>query len=235
MFRTKWFLVATALAVPLAVAPAALAAPPSPPTIPGADPLKPTILCNNLQGGLCPGTPKGDTLIGGQEVDRIFGLGGDDDIEQNLVFVAGASDEAHGGPGRDCIDGGGGVSRQFGDEGDDNVPCEFTAFVDPQAALTSGPGPDIVHGGTGDDSMDGIFDSDKLHGDEGDDLINDPYPLDRDELYGGPGNDILNAADLGNDDIVDGDGPFLGNTSRDEPRGEGGYEETGENRDFDTC
>ena len=147
---------------------------------------------------------QGDTLIGGQGVDRIFGVGGDDDIEQNLVFVSGASDEAHGGPGRDCIDGGGGVSRQFGDQGDDNIPCEFTAFVDPQAALTSGPGPDIVHGGTGNDSMDGIFDSDTVYGDAGNDLINDPYPNDQDKEYGGPGDDVLNASDLGNDDLVDG-------------------------------
>lgn len=234
MLSPKWFAAAVVLAVPLAVAPMAFAAP-EPPTIPGIDPLKPVFACNNLQGGLCVGTPKGDTMIGGQEVDRIFGVGGDDDIEQNLVFLSGASDEAHGGKGRDCIDGGGGTSRQFGDEGDDNIPCEFTAFVDPQAALTSGPGPDIVHGGTGDDSMNGIFDSDELYGDTGDDLINDPYPLDRDELYGGPGNDILNAADGGNDDVVNGDGPFAGDTSLENPRPEEGDQDTGRNDDSDTC
>ena len=151
------------------------------------------------------------------------------------VLLFGASDEAHGGKGRDCIDGGGGVSQQFGDEGDDNIPCEFTAFVDPQAALTSGPGPDIVHGGTGNDSMDGIFDSDKLYGDTGDDLINDPYPLDKDELYGGPGNDTLNAADGSGDDIINGDGPFLGDSSQENPKGKGGSKDTGKNKDVDTC
>jgi hypothetical protein len=234
MFRPRLFAVAVALALPLAIAPSALAQDTTP-TIPGVNPLKPIFLCNNLLGGTCIGTPRGDTLIGGQGVDRIFGVGGDDDIEQNLVFVSGASDEAHGGLGRDCIDGGGGTSRQFGDEGDDNVPCEFTAFVDPQAALTSGPGPDVVHGGTGNDSMDGIFDSDKLYGDQGNDLINDPYPLDRDELYGGPGSDTLNAADGGNDDIIDGDGPYLGDTSLKNPTGGNLKQGGGSTSDVDTC
>ncbi|MFC5061023.1 calcium-binding protein [Actinomycetospora atypica] len=202
MIKKRWIAVAaTTIVIPLTAAGAMASAAP---VIPPTNPLKPVILCNNLQGGTCNGTPQSDTLIGGQLVDHIFGGAGDDDIEQNLIFLQGASDDAHGGPGRDCIDGGGGNSLQFGDDGDDNVPCEFTAFVDPEAALTSGPGDDTVHGGRGNDSMDGIFDSDTLYGDEGDDLINDPFLNDQDKEYGGPGNDVLNASDLGNDDIVDG-------------------------------
>jgi hypothetical protein len=212
MITTRWIAVAAAtLVLPLtAAAPAAFAAAPvaphaaPAPPIPPTDPLKPVIVCNDLLGGTCLGTPRSDTLIGGQSVDHIFGGAGDDDIEQNLVFLSGSSDDAHGGPGRDCIDGGGGVSQQFGDDGDDNVPCGFTAFVDPEAALTGGPGKDIEHGGNGNDSLDGIFDSDTLYGDAGNDLINDPYPFDQDKEYGGPGDDVLNASDGGNDDLVDG-------------------------------
>jgi hypothetical protein len=217
MIKTLWIAVAAAtLVIPLAAAsPMASAAPAAPaipnagpaaaaPPLPPTNPLKPVILCNGLNGGTCTGTPDSDTLIAGQKIDHIFGGAGDDDIEQNVIFLQGSSDDAHGGPGRDCIDGGGGDSQQFGDDGDDNVPCEFTAFVDPQAALTGGPGDDTEHGGNGNDSLDGIFDSDTLYGDAGDDLINDPYPNDQDKEYGGPGNDVLNASDAGNDDIVDG-------------------------------
>ena len=174
MIKTRWIAVAAAtLVLPLAAAnPMAFAAPATPviphaapaPPLPPTDPAKPVTLCNNLQGGACTGTPRSDTLIGGQLIDHIFGGAGEDDIEQNLVFLQGSSDDAHGGPGRDCIDGGGGDSQQFGDDGDDDVPCEFTAFVDPEAALTSGPGDDTIHGGRGDDSMDGIFDSDTMYG-----------------------------------------------------------------------
>lgn len=196
MRTSRWIAIATAaLVIPLGATTAALAAPVAP---------GPVNLCNGLQGGTCVGTPGNDTLIGGQLVDRIYGEAGDDDIEQNLIFLQGASDFAYGGPGRDCIDGGGGNSQQFGGDGDDNRPCEFTAFVDPEAALTSGPGDDTVHGGNGNDSMDGIFDSDTLYGDAGNDLINDPFLNDQDKEYGGPGDDVLNASDAGNDDLVDG-------------------------------
>ena len=153
MIKKRWIAVAaTTIVIPLTAAGAMASAAPA--ALPPTNPLKPVILCNNLQGGTCNGTPKSDTLIGGQLVDHIFGGAGDDDIEQNLIFLQGASDDAHGGPGRDCIDGGGGNSQQFGDDGDD--------------------------------------------------LINDPFLNDQDKEYGGPGNDVLNASDLGNDDIVDG-------------------------------
>lgn len=56
--------------------------------------------------------------------------------------------------------------------------------------------------------LSGITDDDTLLGGEGNDLIEDPAPLDSDKLFGGPGNDTLNAKDGDGRDIVDG-GPGI--------------------------
>ncbi len=158
----------------------------------------------NCDGGRCEGTDGRDTIVALNNPDRIFGKGGDDDIELDAVFPSGSSDVAFGGPGRDCIDGGGGGDLMVGGPGDDNRPCEFTAFVDPQAALTGGPGNDRIEGGPGDDSMNGIFDDDTLLGGTGNDFLRDTSPSDEDRLFGGPGSDTLDARDGGGDDLVDG-------------------------------
>ncbi len=166
-------------------------------------------------GGRCEGTPDNDTIVASNKPEQIFGNGGDDDIELDAVFLSGSSDVADGGPGRDCIDGGAGGDLIIGGEGDDNRPCEFTAFVDPLAALTGGPGDDTIDGGPGDDTMNGIFDDDTLLGGTGNDLLRDPSPLDKDRLFGGPGRDTLDATDQDGDDLVDG-GPGDDDCSGDE-------------------
>jgi Ca2+-binding RTX toxin-like protein len=74
----------------------------------------------------------------------------------------------------------------IGGPGDDNVPCEFSAFVDPEAALTGGPGNDRIYGGPGDD------------------LLRDTSPDDKDKLFGGLGNDTLEATDDVGANLVDG-------------------------------
>ena len=119
-------------------------------------------------GGRCEGTPDPDTIVASNKPERVFGNGGDDDIEL-AAFPSGSSDVADGGPGRDCIDGGAGGDLMVGGPGDDNRVCEFTAFVDPQAAMTGGPGDDWIDGGPGDDTMNGIFDNDTLVGGPGSD------------------------------------------------------------------
>jgi Ca2+-binding RTX toxin-like protein len=156
------------------------------------------------EGGRCEGTQDKDTLIGNNATQRFVALGGDDDIELDEIFTSGSGDAAFGGEGRDCIDGGAGNDLMVGGPGDDNRPCEFTAFVDPQAGLTGGPGDDTIHGGDGNDSMNGIFDDDKLFGGPGDDLLRDTSTGDKDRLFGGPGNDTLDARDGVGADLIDG-------------------------------
>jgi Ca2+-binding RTX toxin-like protein len=156
------------------------------------------------EGGRCEGTEGKDTIVANNATQRVVALGGDDDIELDAIFTSGSGDTAFGGEGRDCIDGGAGNDLMIGGPGDDNRPCEFTAFVDPQAGLTGGPGDDTIMGGPGNDSMNGIFDDDTLHGEAGDDFLRDTSVGDKDRLYGGEGNDTLDATDGPGDDLIDG-------------------------------
>jgi Ca2+-binding RTX toxin-like protein len=159
------------------------------------------IVCERAK---CDGTQEKDTIVGDQSTQRVIALGGDDDIELDANFTSGSGDIAHGGEGRDCIDGGAGNDVMIGGPGDDNRPCEFTAFVDPQAGLTGGPGDDTIYGGPGNDSMNGIFDDDTLYGGTGDDLLRDTSVRDEDRLFGEAGNDTLDARDGDNLDLIDG-------------------------------
>jgi hypothetical protein len=156
------------------------------------------------EGGRCEGTDDADTIVANNATQQVFGFGGDDDIELDAIFTSGSGDTAFGGEGRDCIDGGAGNDLMIGGPGDDNRPCEFTAFVDPQAALTGGPGDDTIVGGPGNDSMNGIFDDDTLFGGTGNDFLRDTSPGDKDRLFGGPGDDILDARDGDGGDLIDG-------------------------------
>ena len=155
-------------------------------------------------GGRCEGTDNADTIVANNATQQVFGFRGNDDIELDVIFTSGSGDFGFGGEGRDCIDGGAGNDQMFGGPGDDNRPCEFTAFVDPQAALTGGPGDDSIFGGPGNDTMNGIFDDDRLFGDAGDDLLRDPSAADKDQLFGGAGNDTLDARDGDGDDFIKG-------------------------------
>jgi Ca2+-binding RTX toxin-like protein len=152
----------------------------------------------------CDGTQERDTIVGDQSTQHVVALGGDDDIELDANFTSGSGDRAFGGEGRDCIDGGAGNDLMVGGPGDDNRPCEFTAFVDPQAGLTGGPGDDTILGGPGNDTMNGIFDDDLLRGGTGDDLLRDTSVRDEDRLFGEAGNDTLDARDGDNGDLIDG-------------------------------
>ena len=158
----------------------------------------------NCDGGRCEGTDGDDTIVASNKAERVFAKAGNDDIELDAAFPGGSSDDAFGGRGRDCIDGGGGADLMVGGPGNDNRPCEFTAFVDPEAAMTGGPGNDTIKGRGGDDSMNGIFDDDMLRGGAGDDLVQDPSPDDEDTLRGGPGRDTLDATDGDGNDVVRG-------------------------------
>ena len=156
--------------------------------------------------GTCEGTDGNDTIVASTGSETVIAKAGDDDVELDAAIAVGGDDVAFGGPGRDCIDGGAGADLMLGEDGDDNRPCEFTAFVNPRAALTSGPGDDRVEGGPGNDSMDGISGSDTLIGNDGDDLIEDFQTGDSDMLLGGQGTDSLDATDGDSEDLVDGGG-----------------------------
>jgi len=167
-------------------------------------------------GGRCEGTDGRDTIVGSDRSEEVIAKAGDDDVELDATIAGGSDDVGDGGPGRDCIDGGAGDDLMIGGPGDDNRPCEFTAFVNPRAALTGGPGDERIEGGPGNDSIDGIADDDTLLGGDGNDLIEDFQTLDSDTLSGGEGDDTLNATDGDRGDLVDG-GP-----GRDECSGDAG-------------
>ena len=78
------------------------------------------------------GTEGNDTLLGGNDADRIHGLGGDD-----LILAGDGDDRLNGGAGADVIHGANGNDRLYGMSGQD--------------VLVPGAGRDIVDGGTGDD------------------------------------------------------------------------------------
>ncbi|MCU1691429.1 MAG: hypothetical protein JWM64_520 [Frankiales bacterium] len=193
------FLSATALFLPLSAGAALAQGPDS--SVRSASARPSVIAC---EGGRCEGTEAADTVLANNATQRVLGFGGDDDIELDVVFISGSSDVGIGGEGRDCIDGGAGNDLMLGGPGNDDRPCEFTAFVNPVAALTGGPGDDRIDGGAGNDTMDGIFDDDTLLGGPGNDLLQDPVPLDKDRLFGGLGNDTLDARDGDGKDLVDG-------------------------------
>ncbi len=155
-------------------------------------------------GGRCEGTEERDVFLSSDRSEEVIAKGGDDDIELDETIAGGSDDVAFGGLGRDCIDGGAGDDLMIGGPGDDNRPCEFTAFVNPRAAMTGGPGDDTIDGGPGDDTMDGIADDDTLIGGKGNDLIEDFQSLDSDRLFGDDGDDTLNATDGDGTDLVDG-------------------------------
>jgi Ca2+-binding RTX toxin-like protein len=159
------------------------------------------IACN---AATCEGTEAADTIVANNNPNKVIGKGGDDDIELDAAFPSGSPDVGLGGEGRDCIDGGAGDDIMIGGPGDDNRPCEFTAFVDPQAALTGGPGNDRIYGGPGNDSMNGIFDDDVLNGGPGDDFLRDGSPDDEDRRFGRWGKDTQYARDGVGADLIDG-------------------------------
>ena len=156
------------------------------------------------EGGRCEGTEARDVIVTSDRSEEVIAKGGDDDVELDETVLGGSDDVAFGGPGRDCIDGGSGDDLMIAGPDDDNRPCEFTAFVNPRAGLTSGPGDDTIDGGPGNDSMDGIAGDDTLIGGEGNDLIEDFQTQDSDRFFGDAGDDMLNATDGDGNDLVDG-------------------------------
>lgn len=132
------------------------------------------------------GTPRADTLSGGDGGDWILGRGGDDTITGGA-----GNDLLRGGRGNDVLDGGAG--RDF---------------------LVGGKGDDSIHGGAGNDVLRAGRGQDQLYGDDGNDRlwalaradVSGPDDKTGDTLHGGAGDDTFHTRD-GEQDIVDcGDG-----------------------------
>ena len=86
------------------------------------------------------GTANDDVFAGGDENDRIDGLGGND-----VLLGNGGDDTLNGGDGNDELYGGGGSNSLNGDGGDDTVTVT-RAFSDPASV-------DIADGGAGADTL----------------------------------------------------------------------------------
>ena len=176
---------------------------------PGAESSAPEDIASSILGP----THSGDTLMGGEGNDILFG----DEIPEGVlpdevdaahradyirehhkefdVSSSGAgraeNDVLDGGAGDDILYGGAGDDKLYGGEGDD--------------ILYGGSGNDLLDGGAGNDYLDGGAGSDTIYAGSGDDLIvYDPsdYLID-----GGEGIDFLLSADKGGHTLAD----MLGN------------------------
>ena len=127
------------------------------------------------------GTAGNDSLVGGDEDDRIDG-------------GASGNDTLIGGGGNDYLTSGSGNSRLFGGAGND--------------VLLGGRGDDSLDGGEGNDVLGGSEGRNTLIGGAGNDLLTGS--IDPDSLLGGDGNDTLNGGD-GADTLIGGAGDDLYN------------------------
>lgn len=115
------------------------------------------------------------SMQSGESVQKIYGLGGDDDITGS-----GASDDTiRGGAGADILFGGALDDLLAGDEGNDTIQGEegndslYGGGNDDY--LDAGIGNDLVYGGDGNDTIFGGEAGDTIYGGAGDDLIWDDF------------------------------------------------------------
>ncbi|MEM9428019.1 MAG: SGNH/GDSL hydrolase family protein [Pseudomonadota bacterium] len=138
---------------------------------------------------LTEGTEAGDGVIGGAEVETVFGAGGDDTIS-----TRGGADVVLAGLGADVISGGEGDDLLNGGSGDDDLRGGLGNDV-----LAGAAGDDFLRGGLGDDVLIDGLGSDVALGGPGDDvflfteasLIGGASGVDTDVFSGGAGDDIL--------------------------------------------
>jgi hypothetical protein len=118
------------------------------------------------------GCPTGGLLFGTDELDRLAGENGDDE-----VHGLGAADKLLGGYGSDVI---------YGGRGDDKLYGGGLVGLEDYRDWSN----DVIHGGPGKDYLDGDGGADVLRGGDGNDLLNATEDRGRpDELYCGEGRD----------------------------------------------
>jgi Ca2+-binding RTX toxin-like protein len=136
------------------------------------------------------GTPAGDQMSGGDDVDHLVGGAGDD-----RLFGMGGNDELAAGPGADIVHGGAG-----------NDKVEEDPLL--ETGQPGNPGHDVIFGESGEDRLEGGAGSDIVYGGTGVDEIRGDLPFGgdgRDTAFGGGGNDFLEMGG-GDDRAFGGDG-----------------------------
>jgi Tol biopolymer transport system component len=124
------------------------------------------------------GTRRNDMLVGQDQKDLLYGLGGSDRMYgegfEDQLFGGRGADRLDGGSFGDVLQGGPGNDRLFGGNYDQDDYSFWDDF------LYGGPGADDLRGGPGRDKLMGDAGNDVLHGD-----------VDADVFFGGPGNDRI--------------------------------------------
>ncbi|MEM6895840.1 MAG: fasciclin domain-containing protein [Pseudomonadota bacterium] len=147
-------------------------------------------------------TEDGDVIVGTDDDDTFFLLGGSDVFSGGLGddtgFGGNGNDLLHGGSGNDFFQGGAGNDRLEGQTGDDTLRGGLG-----NDRLTGDQGDDRLNGGAGDDFLQGGSGGDVLLGNTG-----------NDKVIGGRGNDVLSGGD--------GSDRLLGENGADEMFGEDG-------------
>jgi Ca2+-binding RTX toxin-like protein len=136
------------------------------------------------------GTNAADSIVGTDELDRLYGLGGND-----LLLGSGEYDRLYGGRGDDILHAAG-ASQLHGGSGNDS--------------LSGNTGNDELYGGAGDDQLSGQAGNDLLVGGNGGDYLS--AGSGNDTLLGGAGDDGFDFAERGPDfslvdvgnDLIDG-------------------------------
>lgn len=125
------------------------------------------------------GSNAGNTLIGGDGKDFLFGKGGDD------ILLGGAgNDSLFGGSGDDLLDGGSGNDFLSGGSGNDWLNGGSCDDI-----LDGGSGRDMILGGSGDDKIHGGTGSDFIISGGGHDIVK--AGADSDMVFTGRGDDLI--------------------------------------------
>lgn len=107
-----------------------------------------TILCPGL---LCFGTDEGDTMVGDDGTNEIFGFGGDDNLSGkdggDFAEGFGGDDLVSGGKGNDALAGDTGADKLVGGDGNDKIFHSGANSVDPDGSK------DIIDCGAGIDEV----------------------------------------------------------------------------------
>ena len=148
------------------------------------------------------GDENDNVLIGSDEVDKIYGVGGN-----NMIFGNGGNDSIYGGTGNDTISGGDGDDNIHGNKGNNKLYGDSGNDI-----IWGGSGDDYINGGDGDDKLYGYSGNNTFDGGNGNDIIHGSDDLDtinggsgNDTIYGYAGVDIIYGND-GNDTIDGGGG-----------------------------
>jgi Ca2+-binding RTX toxin-like protein len=175
----------------------------------------------DIQDNTIQGSAGNDTIRGFAGNDTLFGNAGSDDISgdqgDDILHSGDGDDVLTGGTGNDTlVFTGSGSNTGDGGEGTDTVEIDLTHLdstvevttfwqfhvgaLTNYSLLTSDQSFDvridgfeklIIRSGAGDDHLNGTRGKDRIHGNDGDDILGDFRFGGNDQFYGGAGNDVL--------------------------------------------